>query len=215
MDAGTRSRTISEAARDWAQVVALLLAGVWAVYTFSVQEHLRRTAPISVTADVDVKNVGTSVVGDQQLRLTALEVTITAANPSTRPVFLLPSFWVASGIRIGPPESARAWRQSVSQNVERRTTTEAGAYYDIAQREIAAANSVLAATALQPGERVARVAVFYVPADTFDMTEIEVAFIVSAEPRDEVFLDYDFSRVGMSASMFKIGKDGKRVELTA
>src|SRR5256885_1464223 len=96
--AHSQRRDFGEILNTWVQTIGICIAAIWGVYTFVFKEILvPKSAPVNVTINLQLKKIGT---GPTNGNLTAVEMKISATNPSSRKVYLLPSVWVAHGIRI-------------------------------------------------------------------------------------------------------------------
>jgi len=205
--------SFSEATKNWVQVVAFLLAGVWGVYTFVYREIvIPQTAPVNVTTDLAIENVG-EVIGSDNARLIAIELTVSANNPSSREVYLLPNYWVAYGIQIGPPADPVQWQEHASERIDARQEADGGRYYAVRHIQLVGGSVVFPDDVLHPGERVSRSTVFYVPADTFDVLEV-TTFMPNASDSQGLSVDYTMQDNGIQGRFYEMGADGARVDIT-
>src|SRR6266404_5182874 len=85
------------------QIVGILIAAIWGVYTFFEKEvFIPKSAPVNISVNLQLKKVATG--SGNQAGLTAVEMNVSATNPSTREIHLLPSAWSARGVRIKAAE---------------------------------------------------------------------------------------------------------------
>ena len=87
------------------------MGGIWTYYSWYYKEILiPSTAPVNVTTELTVKEAGSKgdESGQSNEQSKAIELVITAKNPSTRTVYLLPNCWFASGVTI--------WSKSASED---------------------------------------------------------------------------------------------------
>ena len=85
-----------------------VIAGFFTYFAWYYKEVLiPSTAPVNVTTELIVKEAGSkSTTSKSNEELQAIELAITAKNPSTRTVYLLPNCWFASGIKIWPKSAS-------------------------------------------------------------------------------------------------------------
>lgn len=99
---GTEERTLGQTLNTWVQTIGIVCAGAWALlYTFGYKDiFVPKSAPVNISLNLSLKKVGPKASSTDSL--TAVEMKIAATNPSSRPVYLLRSAWVAIGCTIRP-----------------------------------------------------------------------------------------------------------------
>lgn len=168
----------------WAQTLAIIFAGLWGAYTFVYLEITKpAAAPINLSAQVEVREAGVRTSSDGR-RLLALELEITASNPSTRTVHVLSNYWRATGMRVGSRSANVDWMQYANQSLASRAPLTLGDDYMVTGASMVAVGSVMPDTALKPGESVSQTYVFYVPDGEFDMIDVET--VVPTVSRENV-----------------------------
>ena len=86
-------------------------------------------APINLTTEVTVKEAGFGASGDKN-QFEAIELAITANNPSTRNVYLLPNYWRAMGVPIETRSGSYEWVDNANTLIEQETQPpDAGTHY--------------------------------------------------------------------------------------
>jgi hypothetical protein len=164
---------VARAVNYWVQSLAIIFAGLWGAYTFVYLEITRpASAPINLSAQVEVREAGARPVADGSALL-AIELEITASNPSSRTVYLLPNYWRATGMRVGERPEAADWVAFGNQQVAARAPNLVGHHYAVNAANMVAFGSVMPDTSLKPGETVSLTYVFYVRDGEYDMIDVE------------------------------------------
>lgn len=195
--------SFSEAAKNWVQSVAIVMAGLWGVYTFVWSEIVApQTAPVNISTDIQIEDVG-EVISDDNRRLRAVQITINAVNPSSRIVYLLPNYWVAYGLTLGSAPDTAQWTGALGDQLNQRQILHAGRHFTINGGQIVAANTAFADTSLKPNERISRTVLFYVPSDMYDFIQVE-AVMPTADYENQVDVQYTFDNEGLNVHVFEI-----------
>lgn len=189
------------------QIVALIIGGAWVVYNFKLTEHKAETAPVNITLDMSLRRVGFKP--DKVHPLLAVELRASATNPSARTIHLLPALWYARGWKVFPRD-----HEFNEDALNRYVSGAAGAPSPFAYMMKEGAPSVLTPwpntfsidaeatvsrlppafgkltgdTSLEPGEKVNRTLVFYVPKGKYDVITV-CARIISTERELSEFSD--------------------------
>ena len=98
--ARSSERTIGQEVNTWVQTFGILVAAAWGVYTFIYKEIvLPKSAPVNISVNLELKTIGPSNPQETEAKkqLIAVEMKVSATNPSPREVYLLPSIWFAYG----------------------------------------------------------------------------------------------------------------------
>lgn len=108
----------SEHLQEWTQTLVLLIGAAWGIYTFWYKDiWLPSWQPANLTLEATI----TPVEG-RRPSPDGLEAILEAkaTNSSTRQVFLLPNYWLISGIKrtaVGPQESGNEGRLQSQANL--------------------------------------------------------------------------------------------------
>ncbi len=165
--------------RDWVQaivVVAGVLAGVW---EFVFKEIvLPASAPINLSTDINVREAGSKGPNDDksQSQFEAIELSVTAKNPSTRNVYLLTNCWYAQGETISTSNQPSGdWAANMTQQIASNAPMNQGAFYGLDKVPVIAAAEVFPEDeVLHPNETISTSMVFFVPQNTFDVVRVHV-----------------------------------------
>jgi hypothetical protein len=170
-----RLRTTGQIVNTWLQVLAILLAGIWAVGVFyhdKVLEPKRRIAHLNIL--VDLEKVG--VKGDQ----VAVQLKITAENTSFRSVYMLPAIYRVWATRNqGKVLDETSFKKVAQKNVELAKDEMVGRFGAETERVLVAVGRVFTNWQLNPGERAIRTAVIHVPRHSYDTVLATLALPIS------------------------------------
>ena len=97
---GTRSA--SQEINTWVQIVGIIIAACWEVYTFLYKEIWSpASAPVNINLGMQFRRPSSNAstfISKKPITAIALELTISATNPTPKTTYLLPSAWIAYGI---------------------------------------------------------------------------------------------------------------------
>jgi hypothetical protein len=88
-------------------------------------------APINLTTQVGVSRAGFNVAasGENKERFEGIELTITATNPSSRVVYLLPNYWLASALTTETRQKSEDWVKDATDRMASKQMSIAGLFY--------------------------------------------------------------------------------------
>jgi hypothetical protein len=173
--------------REWVAAVAipvvLAILGFWQFY---LKEVLWPASAINITTEVSVKEAGLSTAAEAAARnLEAIELVITARNPSANTVYLCANLWKAWGITVGMPErdieNGKDWVHGVDEQISKRSQHAAGKHYKYDQIKLVSAGSVFPDLYLRANEKVSATIVFYIPQNLYDIVEVHVVLPITSK----------------------------------
>lgn len=146
---------------------------------------------------MNVKQAGFKLLsrGEKNEQFEAIELTITANNPSNRIVYLLKNYWMANAMTINTHSDDNSWVKGANEAISRRAIYYKGAHYDRSSTKVVAAGSIFHDVALKPQEKISSTFVFYLPVGIYDMLEILVG-LPSAGKMGYLRYDYDINLKG-------------------
>ncbi len=173
------SRSISESIRLWSQAVAiplvLAVAGFWQFY---LKEVWWPGAAINLTAELSVKEAGLSAAGNGGKKLEAIELVITARNPSSSTVYLLPNYWAAWGVTVDTPqegsEKSDDWLEGATELINNRKSLALSKHSKTVETTLVSVGPAILDYYLRPNEKVSATIVFHVPQGLYDFVEVTV-----------------------------------------
>jgi hypothetical protein len=209
----TNRQSLGRILNTWMQVIGIFAAATWGVYTFVHKEILLpRSAPVNITMDLELSKVGTNghVSTSKADNLVAVEMVISAENPSSREVYLLPSAWVAYGYRVttadghSMPENGTTIASDASRNyyLERHSA--------LADRAMVATGGLFSDEFLKPKERIERTIMFHVPSGAYDLLEVYTVMPTAARAGG-IELEWKLdSNQNLEPFMYRVEADGER-----
>lgn len=186
-------KLIEDRLNTWLQILAIILAGSWAVYTFFYKEvWIPSNTPTTVTLDLSIEPATTS---QHPLHgLTPMLFRASVTNLSTRNLHALPSAWIIQGYRIKKKtgfdfENAEAALKAQQLRMEAR-------YFENTEIEVIAVGRLFSDTILAPNEEVERSSIVYVPSGTYDMLELGVIVPTVTSKRGLKAMQWEIKNAG-------------------
>jgi hypothetical protein len=164
----SREHTVVDTFNKWAQAIGIIVAAAWGAYTFIYKEiTLPKSAPINITMTMQLKRVGAA---KSKNRLVAVEMRVTASNPSSRKVYLLPSMWSVEGLGVVPKhaESPASFYERTAALMNAQGGQYETRHAGIKMSGVVAAGSLFSDSWLNPNETVTRTIIVYIPRDEYD-----------------------------------------------
>src|SRR5713226_5577170 len=101
------NRSLGQEINSWVQTIGIVIAATWGAWTFVYKEIVvPKSAPVNVTVDLELKKIGANQPGATKAKLIPVELRVSAKNPSSREIYLLPSVWMASGVKVASTKHA-------------------------------------------------------------------------------------------------------------
>ena len=170
---GRKSKT-SENFRTWLPLLtALLGVAVTAVAFIYRDVYLPATAPINLTTEVKIQEAGVAAAGVDGSPLEAIEIRISARNPSSRKVYLLKNLWQAIGVRIKPIPDEESWVDRANDRIGAGYLLAGSRHHESETATLVAAGNAFADSLLNPNETVSASVVIYVPKGTYDVLQVD------------------------------------------
>jgi hypothetical protein len=214
-----QEKSFGEKFNIWVQTIGIIIGSIvvflWGVTTFVYEKiWVPKSAPVNVSLDIALKKTGICEIKENknQAPLAAIELKITAKNPSTRAVPFLPSSFFVFGYKIAGTDgndedfskrSDEVLKDFYSGTISRRHSM-------IKTVKVVAVGDLFIDSGLKPAEVVSTSRVFHIPSGEYDMLEA-VAFIPSCKERSIVELTRKFDQErGIIQGLIRISDDGRR-----
>jgi hypothetical protein len=107
----------------WVQIIGIAIAAGWGAYTSNYKEMmLPRAAPVIVTVDLQLQKIDrpNSQHQGENKALVAVEMTVSATNPSSRQVYLFPSVWLAYGLKVDALRKNHEFAKQATSSLNKR-----------------------------------------------------------------------------------------------
>lgn len=210
----TRGPTFGQRLNTWTQTIGIMIAAAWAAYTFIYKEvWVPHSAPVNITVGLQMVKVGT-VGQSSQHPLDEVQMTVTATNPSTRTVSLLPSAWLATGLKVSPAAGDEAPFVATLNSILH--SSRSGRYVDryagSIESSAVAGGQLFEDTTLNPNETLKRTLIFYVPSGRYDEVQVEADMVETGAP-NLAALEWTFHDKTIDPTLFRLGQGGERNEL--
>jgi hypothetical protein len=196
--------------------VLVVVAGVaGGFYQFVFREMLLpAAAPINLSTEVTVREAGfrSARGSERNEQYEAIELTVTAKNPSSRDIYLLANCWYVQGLtNTLKNRSVETFASAVTDRINKRQTVDEGAHYEIRKVSlVAAGGAFIQDQILHPSESVSASFVFYVPQDVYDVLYVHVKLPTTAVA-NSAEVEWKVTAEGCAESVYRI-RDGVRGE---
>jgi hypothetical protein len=212
--ANSQERGFGEKLNTWMQTIAIIMAAAWAVYTFIYKEILvPKSAPVNISLDLELKKSATSATRGvaHGKQFDAIEMKVSAKNPSSRTIYLLPNKFIAYGFKITAdgseiPEQIPTLEKNPCGMITKN--------YTLSKPSVIVIGDIIYDFLLRPGEQVGRVLVFLVPKGEYDILEVITRIPTTAKETEDFRLIWKFTKDGeLDHCMYRVTPDKKLEEL--
>jgi hypothetical protein len=210
-------KTSARKINTWVQTVGIFLAAAWGVYTFVYKEiMLPRSAPVNISVNLQLKKIGTPTSGPEHKKgsLVAIEMRVSATNPSSREVYLLPSAWIAYGLSVDSVSHSAAFAKNAISSLNSHEAS----YYEekhatVSEASVVAVGNLFVDDSLKPNETVTRTLVFHVPPGRYDWLDVQ-AVMPTVARKTSVGLEWKFDQEsGLVPTLYHVNGSGERTEM--
>jgi hypothetical protein len=197
------------------QTIALVIASAWGVFTFHyIQIKVPKSAPINITLDLQLKRVG---AGSGNHPLVAIEMRVSATNPSPRKVYLLPSAFIVRGLKMIPPVPGDTFemRGVALLNAPQgtffsRAETMAEKYSKSESSSVVAVGRPFPDNVLNPDEVTTHTLVLHVPAHEYDEIEATIWIPNTTEQGGAVIAWSLDQNLELRPELYRVTSSGER-----
>jgi len=206
-----QQRSFSERLNTWVQTAGILIAATWGVYTFVYKEIVLPKSAVNITLSLQLKKIETGASSDD---LIPVQASITATNPSSREIFLLPSAWVASGGVVKPAvNDETAFTDSIRDTLNAQESLfSVQRHAKLLKSSFVAAGHLFDDTSLRPGETATRTLIFHVPKHDYDIIYFS-AWMPNARDITDLRLEWILDKPEPRTNVYRLGKHGERIPL--
>jgi len=191
--ADATKRSLGQEINSWVQTIGIVIAAAWGTWTFVYKEIVvPKSAPVNVTVDLELKKIAGGQPGANKKKLIPVELRVSAKNPSSREIYLLPSVWMAYGVKVASNEHALGDVPAVTSHNEESFSQR---HADVAESVIVAFGGLVEDDSLKPNEVTARTFIFYVPQNEYDYIDL-VTVIPTVAKKGAVDLEWKLGAKG-------------------
>jgi hypothetical protein len=209
-------RTVAQKLNTWAQTIGIVIAAAWGVYTFIYKEvMLPRSAPVNISVNLQLKKIGfaSSQIQDENKSLIAVEMRVSATNPSPREVYLLPSAWIVYGHKIGVLRERRAFTEEAITALNSGQGIYVEKHSAPVTTSVVAIGSLFADDVLKPNEAATRTVVFHVPPGRYDWLDVQ-AIMPTMAKKGGAALEWKFDeKAGLVPVIYRVNARGEREKM--
>ncbi len=185
------NRSLGQEINSWVQTIGIVIAATWGAWTFVYKEIVvPKSAPVNVTVDLELKKIGANQPGATKAKLIPVELRVSAKNPSSREIYLLPSVWMASGVKVASTKHAIDEGLTVTSKNEASYSQR---HADVTENIIVAFGGLVEDDSLKPNEVTARTLIFYVPPNEYDYLDV-VTIIPTIAKKGAMDLEWKLTR---------------------
>jgi hypothetical protein len=209
----SNSLTRAERINLWAQTIGIAAAGLWGFYVFVYKEFTQpRYSPVNITIELALQPKGTGPLAQAAAggALTAVEVQMSARNPSSREIQLLSSAFVIFGDLLQP--GSVDFAKELSANPVKSYVRNFPQRHARLLRHVPIAfGSAFSDTTLKPGEVIRRQVIIYVPVRQYDALTAKVALRTMRDTAGyELEWRFDPTKNSIDTPLFRL-HNGKRI----
>jgi hypothetical protein len=128
-----------------------------------------KSAPVNVTVDLELKKISAGPGGENKKKLIPVQFRVSAKNPSTREIYLLPSVWMATVTKISPGANDIGDVPAITSSNEQ---TVAQRHAAVTENVIIAFGGLVEDDSLKPNEVTTRTFILYVPPNEYDSIDL-------------------------------------------
>jgi hypothetical protein len=200
------------------QTIGILIAALWGIYAFIYKEVMApQSAPTEVVLDLSLTKLITDKASHavQTHGLIPVEIRVSAKNPSSRTLYLLPNIWTVYGYKVQPSKRPRATpeRDSPSAAVSLTNLVTQTEFHCLrGPRSLVAYGGLLSDDSLKPGEVSSRTFIVYIPQNRYDLLRLEATMHTVTKP-GSVQMEWRLSHDSMKNTMYRLGPGGKRTQV--
>jgi hypothetical protein len=143
---------------EWTKTVAVVVAGLWAVYTFIWKDILVPSwAPAALVIDVKPRQEEPEgrpeEIGSAPSRL---RLRVIATNPSSRTLYLLPNVWWASAMQRAQADPSSSFEAAANAVLRDPSVLQAERGTELVSTGVVATGRLFIDDQIQPGETLSR-----------------------------------------------------------
>jgi hypothetical protein len=207
----SKKLVFAELFNKWAQSIGIVVAAIWGAYTFIYKEiMLPQESPINISVNLQLKKAGT---GKPKASLIPVEMRISATNPSSRTIYLLPGYWIAWGYQTTPKDDndPSAFYERMAEEMNAQNGQYSERHSASSPRSIVAGGSLFSDDSLSPNETLTRTIMFYAPRDKYDSVLAQIN-MPSIEAKEGLQVQWRVNKEDSTVEgiLYLVNKQGER-----
>lgn len=206
----SKERSFGERVNTWVQTAGIVMAACWGIYTFYITQYKApKSAPINITLNLQLRKIG---VGGPKNDLVAVEMKVSATNPSSRQIQLLPDAWIASAESVVPiADIGTNFDDAIIARLKTDDLSGLQRHGNTESISVIAVGHMFSDSTLKPSETITGTRIIYLPKDQY--SELDVNLVMpSGENTDGVQLEwtYDKNNNSLIPNIYHLDKNGVR-----
>ena len=170
------------------QIIGIVLAAAWGVHTWIWKEVVvPNRAPASLNVELSlspIKRAGTAMQGEQPLPM-ALQ--ITATNPSSRTLYLLPGYWQLLATRLKPDPGGVFYQERANEALSDSSIAPAERHSEPFEIRSLATGKLFSDDTIMPGETLKRQLIIHIPS-SYPTLDVDLLLpVLSRPPHSRLF----------------------------
>lgn len=209
-----QDRSLGERINTWVQIIAIVIAGIWALWNFIFKEILLpKSAPINISLSLEL-NKKPIMKDKQRKQLSVVEFNAIAKNPSSREVILFPSAFILTGYKMNGQDK-KDFLKTCDEVFKKDYSVEcARRHAQIKFVSVIAIGGLYHDKVLKPNEQIERSIVFYVPIKEYDVIQAVVNVPTAREKRDITLKwNFDKEKEGLRNTLYRMNSSGKSEQI--
>jgi hypothetical protein len=208
----------------WSQLILIVIGGLWAAYVFYYKDILRpKSAPLNITMTLELQKIdkkNTANSSDNTNALSAVQINVSATNPSSRTVYLLPDLCIvrAQGITKSPDMNDEEFNyKSISDKLNQPDASpfRAERYVSADNWSLIAVRNLFSDEVIRPQEQIRSSIIFYLPAGKYDLVFVSsIIPTLGKNPQGKLALRWEITKdYETNVHLYRIDSQGQQTEI--
>ena len=166
----------TELIKNWVEIIAIIVAGLWAGYVFVYKEYFSATRFLDPTVQMKKYQVLTN-------GLIPVGIKITLENKSSRRLFIESAYFDVHGDSISPSDNYEMSQDNYERSLNNNSQSSVG--YNIEQSALISGGQVFGGDWLDPNEKISRNRMVYIHSGQFSQLEANI-YVLSTLNKDAI-----------------------------
>ena len=190
------TKLLEDRINTWVQIAGIVIAAVWAAYTFVYKEiWVPAAVPVNTTLGLEIRPADSQSAARHK-GMIPLTIVASATNPSTRTIEFFRSVFVVYGYRNQKKEAFKFDVGNAQKATNADTLQMESLFSEKQDVSLVATGRLFEDAGLKPGEKITRTQVLFIPPDAFDVVEV-IAYVPSATHADGLEQQWRLNGLGV------------------
>lgn len=200
-----QKRSLGERINTWVQIIAILCAGVWALYNFIYKEYwIPKTAPLNISLNLQLNKI--SINDKIKKDHSVVELNAVAINPSSQEVKLLSSAFIIYGYKVADVKLNDNDFVEICDVTLKKPYSMACIMKDIKNEVVSviAVGGLYHDSILKPNEKIERSIIIHIPVNKYDIIEAVVE-VPTVREKDGIILNWKINenKTGLKYTLYR------------